>query len=51
MNQEVLKAIQFHKISKDFWSYYHEANSSSVLTEKEELLVRLAASLSSGCIP
>jgi len=51
MNKEVLKAIQSHKVSKDFWSFYHEANASSVLSEKEELLVRLAASLASGCIP
>ena len=51
MNREVLKAIQSHKTAKDFWSYYHEANSNSVLTEKEELLVRLAVSLASGCVP
>ena len=51
MKEEILKVLQSHKMSKDFWSYYHEANSNSVLSEKEELLVRLAASLSSGCVP
>lgn len=51
MIEELLKAIQSHKVSKDFWSFYHETNVDSVLSEKEELLVRLAASLASGCVP
>ena len=51
MYKKLLKALQTQKMAKDFWAYYHEANSESVLTEREELLVRIAASAAVGCIP
>ncbi|MDH3330071.1 MAG: hypothetical protein OEM01_12630 [Desulfobulbaceae bacterium] len=51
MSKDVLNALQSHKVTKDFWAFYNEANSESVLTQKEELLVRIAASVSGGCVP
>lgn len=51
MYTKMLKALQTQKMAKDFWAYYHEANTESVLTEREELLVRIAASAVAGCIP
>ena len=51
MYKKLLKALQSQKITKDFWAYYHEANSESTLTEREELLVRIASSAAVECIP
>lgn len=51
MYVKLLKSIQKHKMAKDFWDYYHAANAESILTEREELLVRIGASAAFGCIP